>query len=350
VPPEPMIPPMRPEPARDGRGRYLLKQVDSDRPRAWTRVSTLAKCMSDTYHLDLWKRRMVALGVASEPDIAALVLAAGEALSQATDREEIKAAKEALNELCDRAHAAAGGDQGSELGTALHSLTEWADAGRLGEIEVPEQLWPDLDAYSTTMGLHAIDRPAEWIERIIANSVVDCAGTFDRILVMPEPCERCGKQLRIGDLKTQKSLDFGYLEIAIQLATYANADHTFHPETGEPEDLPDVCRCVAIVMWLPVGKARCTLHEIDIARGWQYATLGRDVRGARQAGKSLGRPYRRRSVESAGGQLTYLIKHAEHPDALAALWREASARGAWTAAHTEAARARKAALLAGVGS
>lgn len=351
-----LVPPMRPEPERDQWGRYLLRDRETGRSRGWTRVSTLAKCMADETLLTLWKRRMVAVGVAEHGrmllddgyELAEAVAAANLALTEATDRDELRAAKDRLNELCDLAHNLAGGDRGSDLGTALHALTEWSDAGRLGELdEPPPALELDRLAYVQAMADEEIERPVEWIERVVVNETLGVAGTFDRILVMPFDCPRCGCHRRIGDLKTQKSIDFGWLDIAIQLAAYANADYMIDLRTGEPEPMPTVCRCVAIVMWLPVGKAKCTLHEIDIKRGWEFALLGRDVRAARAAGKSLGRPYERPSGVSRPrdrSQLTYLIEHAGSPEALVGLWRDAAARGEWTDAHTAAAKLRRAEL------
>lgn len=353
----PVVPTMRPEPDRDGYGRYLIPNRDKPgHRRAYSRATTIAHTLSDEFLLTQWKRRMVAQGLVVEPALLDRVqIAATELEAAGEDWRAAKEAKRALNELCDEAAAAAGAERGSHLGTALHALTEWSDAGRLDEVEVPEGLAADLAAYQATMAEAGISRPAEYIERVVVNYGVDAAGTLDRLLLMPDG------RLVVGDLKTQKSIDFGWLEIAIQLAEYAYADAMLADVPGLGPELvamPEVDRSTAIVMWLPVGQARCTLHEIDISAGWHAAQIATEVRRLRSLSKDMGRPYqparwapRSTCITMAGpggspavsNQLLYLIRTAPHLDSLTALWRDPSMT--WSEAHIEAARIRKTELL-----
>jgi hypothetical protein len=348
----PIIASMRPEPARDAMGRYLLPNVDNQsRRRAYTRATTVAHTLSDEYFLTQWKRRMVAVGISRDPDLVKLASDLGYQLdAYADDWRMAKDIKRSLDGVCDEAATLAGADRGSSLGTLLHTITEYYDAGRIAEIsdQVPEELWADLDAYALAMDAAGIKRPVEWIERICVNSTIGSAGTWDRLLQLPDG------RLVIGDLKTQKTVDFGWLEIAIQLAEYAYADALFDPEAGTLGHMPDgIDRRTAIVMHLPVGSAKCTLWEIDIVKGWRYAKLAAEVRAARKDSKALGELYQaarpaRIAAEAPAGSgdpLLYLIRNAPHTDALTGLWRNAGP-GEWTGEHTTAAAARKAELLA----
>jgi hypothetical protein len=384
----PFIPSMRPEPARDRWGRYKLPDPGSGETRSWTRATTLSHSISDTHHLTEWKRRMVLQGAATNPVLLRDVKSLAAIVDQATDWREARDAKQALTRIADDAAEAAGANNGSKLGTLLHTITEYADAGRLGEIEalIPTQLYDDLAAYLARMADAGIERPAYWIERILVNSQVDSAGTTDRILLMPTPCPKCGSSARIGDLKTQKSLDFGFLEIAIQLAEYAYADAMWDDETETLVGMPTVCRCFGIVMHLPVGSGECTLYELDLEAGWADAQLAYRVRQSRARSKEIGWKFQYVSTtaarirqatakvvsappaarqitetpakggferldvpEAAKAQARHLVDSAAHPRALVALWEDLSPRGYWDDELTDRAAARKAALLAEMG-
>jgi hypothetical protein len=337
----PVVASMRPEPARDDYGRYLLPDPTSGVERGFTRATTVAHTLSDDFKINQWRRRMVAQGLTVRPALLERVEAAAARLAEADGWRAEKPIKDELDQLCDLAASAAGADDGSAWGTALHTLTEWLDAGRIDEVGVPDDLALDLAAYARTMHTEGIERPIEWIERITVNVAIDAAGTFDRILRLPDG------RLVIGDLKTQKTVDFGWMEIATQLAEYAYAEYLYDEDERRLVPMVPVDREVGVVMHLPVGSARCTLFEVDLVEGWRCAQLAAEVRRTRARTKAMGRPYTRRQHEAAhggGDQLMYLITHAQHPAALTALWRDAQAR--WTPAHTTAAKRRKAELLA----
>ncbi|GAB1642562.1 hypothetical protein [Krasilnikovia sp. MM14-A1259] len=343
----PFIQSMRPEPVRDQYGRYVLPDPKDGAPRSWTRATTIAHTLEDTHHLTQWKRRMVLQGAAAEPALLQGVGDLADELAQATDWRAAKKIKEQLDLLCDAAAEVAGAGDGASWGTLLHTITEYADAGRLNEIgdQIPDKLVEDLDAYLTVMDGAGIGRPADYIERILVNTGVDAAGTTDRILVMPTPCPGCGGTLKIGDLKTQKSVDMGWLSIAIQLAEYAYADAMVDTATGDLVPMPEeLCRCLGIVMHLPVGKATCTLYQLDLVAGWEAARAAHTVRQFRDRSKAMGAPYTP-PLAATGDRVLTLIRSANHPSALVALYRDLHPKGKWTPAHTAAAAARKAELL-----
>jgi hypothetical protein len=334
------IPPMRPEPERNRWGQYVLPGSDGKK-RGWTRATTLAHCLSDTFYLDRWNRRMVLQGLAVQPRLLDNVVDVAAELDH-PDPDTRKSAKAVLDALCDDAATAAGAGDGARLGTLLHLITEYHDAGRLHEIQhlVPAELMADLQAYVRTLGLAGITRPPEWIERIIVNSAVDSAGTIDRIIRVD------GGLPMIGDLKTAKSLEFGFLEIAIQLAEYANADSMWDEDSGALVPMPEVNKQTALVFHLPVGKASCTIYEVDLVAGWAAAQLAHEVRQTRKQGKAMGRIWQAQSAQSADAHeeahVLYLIRGAQHPDALTGLWRNRVKKGLpWTAEMNQAAGIRK---------
>jgi hypothetical protein len=334
----PFIESMRPAPVRDEYGRYILPDPISGVSRSFTRATTIAHTLDDEFHLTQWKRRMVLQGVASDPSLIADVPNLIERMEEAGDNwRETKAIKALLDDRCDTAAERAGANKGSKLGTLLHTITEYDDAGRYREIEhlVPKNLFQDLKAYRETMRKAGLYCPPEYIERIVVNSTVDGAGTFDRLIKMPDG------QLVIGDLKTQKTVDFGFLSMCIQEAEYSNADAIFNDETGELEPMPEnLNKNIGIIMHLPVGQATCTLYKLDLATGWVAAQLAHQARTLRSRSKALGQVYTPPPKdESAVDHLLYLIRSAGHPDALAALWRDAG--DMWTDLHTQAARTRK---------
>jgi hypothetical protein len=103
------------------------------------------------------------------------------------------------------------------------------------------------------------------------------AGTFDRVV------KHNGRH-KILDLKTGRDLEYGWMEIAVQLAIYANAPAYFDKSSKEWIELPaDMDKETALVVHLPAQKeAKATVHEVDIAAGWEIAQLCHAVRQARK--------------------------------------------------------------------
>lgn len=250
----------RPEPSRDRYGRYLLPQP-TGKDKGYTRATTVAKTLSDTYGLTRWQVRMTAQGLTQRPDLFARVAsAAGDAKS--------------LDQICEQAKEAAAASSGANIGTALHAFTEAVDAGRPVTIPAP---W-DADVAAYTAALQAADVAVDpaYIETVLALHSIEVAGTMDRLVTMPD-----GRRL-IADLKTGKDLTYGWGEIAIQLALYAHAEQIFDVATGQYRPMPEVDQDEALVMHLPAGQARCDLYVVDIAAGWDAVQTALVVRAWRK--------------------------------------------------------------------
>jgi hypothetical protein len=329
-----MIPSMRPEPKRDDDGAYRLPDPRDGREKSWKRATTLAHALDiDTFHLDRWSDRTLLEGIKAHPELLDRVQPA-----------VTRADKDRQAELAKEARRLAGAEEGADAGTDMHTVTEYADAGRIGEIShlvSPEQL-ADLLAYQEALCAAGITVLPEYIERIVVNTQTGTGGTLDRVVRLPDG------RLVIADVKTQKTVSFGWLSICIQLAEYANADAMLGLDGSTLELLPaELDRTTGLVMHLPVGKAECKLYQLDLAAGWEAALLAVQVTDMNKRSKALGRPYRSPDElpeKVANDQLLYLVRNAGHPAALEALWRHAGDR--WQAHHTEAAKRRRAELEA----
>lgn len=247
---------------------------------SWTRATTIAGTLADRYGLERWAQRNTVLGLGARQDLYALA-----ASCTAEDKDQ-------LNKIIDQAQEAAKARSGANLGTALHRLTERIDAGEI--LDVPDQWKPDVNAYVQTLVDHRITIHTEWIERIVVVPWAGVAGTLDRLVTVYGD-----DHYTVADLKTgEEALTYGSGEIAVQLALYANATHVWKgtaedvkrdrygryvlpdpakdPKAYDP--MPAVDKEMGIVIHLPVGKAECTLHEIDLTAGREALDLALAVR------------------------------------------------------------------------
>lgn len=312
-------------------GRYRVPHPVSGRVMPWTRATTFAKTISDTYTLNMWGRRMTMLGLVQRPDLFALA-------AQCKDPTEDK---DKLNALAEKAAEHAGSKSAANLGTALHGFTESYDRGE--ESFVPEPWDRDLAAYRTALTDQGVTVLPGMIERLIVVERYSVAGTLDRINRLDTPCPICGRDLAIGDVKTGRTLEYGWMEIAVQLALYAHADAIFDKATKRFEPMPAVCPHTALVFHLPVAAAQCTVYDVDITSGWALADLCQDVRLARRR-KDLAVPRAKATtlppgkggpavVMEAPPSLFDQIDAARTVEELSTLW--ASHRAEWSATLTE---------------
>lgn len=268
------------EPKRDRWGRYLLPHPETGKEQPWQRVTTFTKMTSDMFGLGQWQQRMVAKGLSMRPDLVALA-----------STLDVKRDKAKMDGLTEEAKNAAGAKASANLGTALHSFTEDVDSGQALN-DVPEAHRPDIRAYMIALESAGIQVIPGMIERRTVVPEFGVGGTLDRGLFIPRDSP-AGRSLGlaedtnvIGDVKTGATLDFGWGEIAIQLALYAHGIN----EVGvwEPRDRRwlkglTMAQDFGIVMHIPAGTAQCTLYTVDLSRGWAAAGLNAQVREWRKA-------------------------------------------------------------------
>jgi hypothetical protein len=307
----------------DQYGRYRLPDPVTGKATGYTRATTFAKSIADTFALNRWGERMVAKGISMRPDLLAAVAA--------TDLED----KKKLNKLAEAAKEAAGAKAGANLGTALHAFTEQHDRGE--KVTAPAPWDRDVAAYAAGMANAGITIEPGMIEQTVLCLKYGIAGTFDR-LGLQESAVIAGvpiAQRRVIDLKTGRDLQYGWLEIAVQLAIYANSDFIYNKVTKEYEPMPPCDRETAIVAHLPVGEGKLTIYEVDIATGWQIADLCYRVRNARKV-SGLAKVLEVVDASQAsdvaihGPTLAEQIDAARTPADLIAIRRDAMIAKTWT--------------------
>lgn len=308
----------RPEPERDRYGRYLLTNPETGKSQSWQRTTTFAKMCSDTFNLTQWQMRNVAVGLGRRPDLLALAAT----LDISDDAKK-------LNDVCSQAKEAAGGSAAANTGTALHSFTEAHDEGRMRD--VPEAYTHRLREYKAALDRAGIEILPEYIERVSVSTRWQVAGTYDRVVRLPDGT------YAIFDLKTGKNLSYGLLEIAIQLAVYADCVNTagvWNYHTGVWEKHPKVRKDFAIVAHLPAAGTGCQLYKIDLNIGRKGADLCAAVRDLRKLNKNAGEVWDVEPTPDAlalenaywGGKLAAAGSKAELADIAA----KARGLGQWT--------------------
>lgn len=309
---------------RDRWNRPLITPVGGGKPEPYTRCTTYVGALEDTYNLEKWKMRMTAVGLGQRPDLMLAV--------QACDPTRDK---EALNQHCDAAVEAAKASAAATMGTAVHKLTEAVDRGEMQLDDVPAVARPDVAAYLGVMQQAKLQ--VLGIERFVVLDSHKIGGTYDRDVSLH------GRGY-IADIKTG-TLDFGMGKIAMQLAVYAHS-RAYNVDTFERTDL-DVDLERAIVIHLPIGTGKCFLRWVDIASGWEAVQLAGQVREWRKR-KNLSEVFEYARVDAeptpAEAAVLNLIASAQDVRTLNGLWHEYNPKGLWTAAHTEASKARKAQL------
>jgi hypothetical protein len=253
---------------RDQWGRPLIIPDGGGKPIPYTRASSAAKTVEDTYNLELWARRGHAYGFAHDASLIARVLAIG-----GNPATWDQTAKSAVDKIVVAAAAVAQAHKGADIGSAVHTLTERRDRGEQVEAG-PYQ--PDLDAYTNALiaaGLTVVDIEC----RMVCDSLL-MAGTADRIVK-----DSSGRHF-IADIKTGATVDYGALGWAAQLAAYAHS-RLYDIDTGTRLATPNLDKTTGYICHLPAGQGRCDLYEIDLVAGYRAAELANEIRNIRRDAK-----------------------------------------------------------------
>lgn len=317
-----------PQVTRDRFGRPTLPVPGSSKRKPFTRATTVAGAIEETYNIGRWERRLDAIGFSQRPDLVLSVAA------NLDNRKE-------LDGICDAAKEAARGSAASRIGTATHRLTEIYDSGGVVPTVSPEARG-DLDAYAAaTTGLHH-----EAIEQFTVLDEYGIAGTPDRLSTLIR-----GDEVGfITDIKTGSTVDLGAGKIAAQLAIYSRS-LPCNPETGERSEWPvSVSQDWGLIIHLPAGKATAQLQWVDLSAGWQIVELAMQVRSWRRH-RDFYRTFEdtadnRLSGSQGGGDYLAQVAAATDVEALYDVWRRAEDAGLYTDALHQACVARKAELSA----
>lgn len=288
----------------DSYGRYKLLHPDTGKPVKWTRATTFAKSVQDTFALSMWSQRMVLKGAATRADIPA-----------AAGTLDVKADKDRMNALVEEAKKAAGDKVAANKGTAMHAYTEDLDRRWVGmetsERPVPEEFQPSVDAYEAILRAFGLEPVPGLIEFTTAVRQYEIAGTSDRVYLVTRDItfDLNGRSVTlyageyvVGDVKSGADLSYGWQEICIQLALYVQGLNTSgvwdwatgrwgKPEVpGKPGVQIKVRTDVGIIPHLPVdrsttGAPLATLYAVDLDAGWAAAVLCAQVRTWRKSRK-----------------------------------------------------------------
>lgn len=237
--------------------RYMLPD-ESGEYSGWTRATTFASTLAESYGLRLWEQRMVVWGLSRRPDLLALA-------NTVSGPED----KKALGAIVTSAHEAAGTKAKANLGDAVHKACEEYDRGN----PVPEMHQRDVSAYASALHDHGYTVLPEGIERIVIVPQYHVAGRFDRLVRCPD------SKIRVLDIKTG-NLDYASVEFAVQLSLYANASAVWDSQTKQYVPMPPIATDYAIIAHIPSGSAVCEMMRVNIDVGWALTRLCAEVRDA----------------------------------------------------------------------
>lgn len=207
----------RAEVPRDQWGRYRMPHQDGSRPAAnkgFTRVSTTKAALSNTIGIQKWSGRRIVEGIALDPAVT-------DAARTAAAMPEGKEKEQAFGRIAESAFKIGGGKERSGLGTEFHELAELKWRGELNYEAVDPKWNADLAALDQLLTEHDVTPLPQFLERQVL-CPYNQAGTFDLMARVWNPLTE-EYELLMGDVKTGRSLDLGWLEILIQLWNYANA-------------------------------------------------------------------------------------------------------------------------------
>lgn len=269
------LPPSLPgrfQPSFNGNNQYRLPDPTTGELRSYSRATSLAHVLEDTYMLNQWKIRKTLLGLAGKPTLQSM-------LAQARERFDIGELTEdtlrgPLNSLAEQAQSAAGTDLANEHGSAVHDWAAWVDAGLVSVHYVPEMFQPAVRKHLELLAYHQLIVVPEYTERIVMNTVLNCVGTLDRIFAMGGH-----RGLLLGDLKTSGKLDFSWLAFLIQLAFYQSCDLMLSEDGKRWEPMPSLQENVAFIVHLPSSDIeQADVVPIDLVLGRQALDLAHQVK------------------------------------------------------------------------
>lgn len=333
-----------PEIKRDRWDRPLIMPPGGGDPVAYTRCTTVAGTIDDTYNLNQWQKRMVAVGLGMRPDLRMAVAGHGLPPVRQDDPDGYRRWCRDMDRVTEQAKEAAAASAPATIGTALHKITERMDRGQ--EVgPVPDTYLPHLAAYQeATAHLTMVH-----VERFLVHDEYKIGGTADRIVRIPGY-----DKLIIADTKTGQT-QYGVGKMAAQLAIYAHSV-IYDVTDGERIPIGNIDLDHGIIIALDAYSGKCELKWLDIRAGWEQAETCLAARRHRARERSLFIPEPPEVTDTAtpttvaegtmmdpvDAALSEAIHAAPTEADLIKLWQAAGPR--WKPHHTERATARKAAL------
>ncbi len=225
-------------------------------------VSTVAKIPTDTYNIEAWGKRMVAVGLTLDPTLI-------ENVAAHIDN------KQRLDEVVDNALRAGKAHAAADRGTQMHRVLELVLLDQEDKLLTAQQkadaevLKRTLDRYKLTPHQNMAEQFVLWPHYLVA-------GRFDAILETPNG------DLVLTDLKSGPNAVAFPHATCIQLALYARAplmSADIHTQGDKAtitswRDLPErLNRNHAYVLLVTPDDTVGTLHRLDIRHGWAAAQI-----------------------------------------------------------------------------
>jgi hypothetical protein len=255
---------------RDRWGRPLIVPASGGKAKPYTRASSAAKAIEDTYNLELWARRNVVYGMAKDPSLVARVLGLG-----GSPHEWDQDAKKEANAIAEAAATVAQAQRSADIGTAVHRMVERIN---LGEDVDGGPYQADLDAYRAAVDAMGWVIDPRYVECRMVCDELEMAGTCDLIVWDG------GQHRYVADLKTGSTVEYATLGHAAQLAAYARGD-LYDVTDDSREPLADLAWSVGYIIHLPAGQGRCDIYMLNLCDGFEAARLANTVRSVRKLSK-----------------------------------------------------------------
>lgn len=267
-------------------------------PRGVRSATNLAGAIVESRALGIWERELSQVGLALNPQLhERLTFLVNKAHAGGVNFLEMKQYPELRKELESihvEAKRLAGGENAASAGTNRHDVWE-ARAPRLdgttsrlfGTPEINAQ----IEGLEALLAANGLQRVPGLQERVVRNVALGAAGRFDDILRDVET-----GTLYMADLKTKRRAYYTWLEVRIQLAVYATAEHMLAFDDNSQELNPacyvrgpgwHVDQQWGIVLRMPADGAAPELRRANLVRGYQDALLAVAVCEARSEGKSV---------------------------------------------------------------
>jgi hypothetical protein len=254
------------------------------------RMTNLASAFSDQIRLQLWRERMILLGLRSDEGTMF-----DELCAQPLEHMDPRDVRAYLERFAKEAANAAGADRGARRGTARHLMVQ--TNLETGTIVGNRRMRLQLSSLWEALERHGLEPIEGWSERRVCNPRYHVIGTLD-LRVRDKATGEEG----ILDLKTQRSF-WSYLEIAGQQFGYDDAEWTWEgPNTPEgrwvksPRNtltglMPEnIGKRVALLAHMPQADGPGTLpveiHEVSLEFGKRVLDVALDNVTTRSLGAS----------------------------------------------------------------
>lgn len=248
-------------PTFDRWGRYdNLPAIPDFGTGPWHRVSDIDQISDDTL-LNAWKIRQTVRGLEANPDLF-------KPMRGSRFNPETRYGKKVINKIAEAAQEEIGSGRGASLGTRFHDLAERLDRGEDPKLfDTTPELTTMLKAYWRLRRDNGVTLVPGYQERTVFVPELMACGTFDSL-------NDDNGVIRIGDIKSQGTIDFSHISIPIQLAAYSHASLILDRATWTWQPMPEVDQERAIVFWVAADQpGHAELLDIDLVQGWEDALM-----------------------------------------------------------------------------